>query len=409
MKTSNCLNIFCAVALAFLLNGCARYPAYEISDLFFLNKEYLDMYLGDTVRIIASPSKASYVWTSENDTIASVDQTGLVKAMNYGLTSIIVKSGNVEEKIDVRVLEFIPLTGITVSIESVRISPGNTFKIWAYPDPIGASEYSLTWRSENPEIATVDKNGMVYAVSGGWTNIIVGYGDIETVVPVSVISSEVVLMEAIGLWLFDDPENLLKATIGYDLVPKHRTGGDTPPVYYPVIDTSLKAITVAQGTYFNARHGMKPGEGQKGVNEYTLMFDFKIPQTGLWYSFFQTTTSIWADDAECMINSNNQIGIGIPGYSTATVSEDIWYRLIIAVKLPSSYDIYLDGTRIFTVTRNFTSISVDSRFAIGVPDVMFFCDNDSDDNEMDVSAVAIWDHRLVDEEISILGKANKYE
>jgi hypothetical protein len=370
------------------------------------------MYLGDTARIIASPSKANYVWSSENDTIATVDQTGLVKAMKKGFTTIIVKSGNVEERVDVQIREYIPLTGITPSVESVRFSPGNTFKLWAYPEPTNASECSFTWRSENPRIVTVDRSGELYAISGGETNIVVTSGDLEVKVSVTVVDANVVLMDAVGLWLFEDPDNLLKATIGEDLGVKQTMADEDKISYCAVDDPTLKAVTVSQGTYFVARHGIPPDNAAKNhVNEYTLMFDFKIPELGRFYSFFQTQMFVRASDAECMINPTGHIGIGIPGYSVKTVAEQRWYRLVVAVRLPSAYDLYLDGSRIFTAsqTQYLSSISLDSRFALEIPDVMFFCDNDTDDNEMDASAVAIWNRRLTDEEITILGKASTYE
>jgi hypothetical protein len=412
MKTCNYLNIFYAAALAVMLNGCTRYPAYEITDVFFLNRTTLNMYLGDTARIIASPDKASYVWSSENEEIATVDRTGLVKAENYGFTSIIVKSGDIEDKVDIQVREYIPLTGITPSVESVRFSPGNTFKLWAYPVPADASEYSFTWRSEDTRIVTVNRSGELYAVSGGETNIVITSGDLEAKVSVTVVDANVVLMDAVGLWLFEDPDNLLKATIGEDLGVKHIKVEESLISYYAVDDPTLKAVTVSQGTYFTARHGIEPDDAEKRyINEYTLMFDFRIREPGLFYSFFQTQTYAAHGDAECMINNSNRIGIGVPGYSVKTVEEYVWYRLVVAVQLPSAYDLFLDGSRIFTAsqTQYLSSIGLNSRFALMVPDVLLFSDNDGDDNDIDASAVAIWDRRLTDDEIAILGRANTYE
>jgi hypothetical protein len=286
-----------------LLSGCTRYPAYNISELFFLNRESLDMFLGDTVRIIASPGKASYAWSSENDTIASVDSEGLVEALNYGFTTIYVKSGATEQKIDVHVKEYIPLTGINVAPDSAELSAGNSVKIWAYPYPVEASEYSFKWRTEDPAVATVDQNGTIYAVAGGRTNIVVSSGEIETKIPVVVVFAESILQKALGYWLFDDPDNLMKATIGEDLealcVPYSSVD------YYPVSDPSLKAITVTRGTYLYAYHRMPAGPARL---QYSLMFDFRIPKTGEWYAFYQTTDAAFSGDAECFIDPNNKKG-----------------------------------------------------------------------------------------------------
>jgi hypothetical protein len=52
--------------------------------------------------------------------------------------------------------------------------------------PDNASDATLAWRSENPDVATVDKNGLVTAVAKGVTTIVVGSGSVEKTITVSV-------------------------------------------------------------------------------------------------------------------------------------------------------------------------------------------------------------------------------
>jgi hypothetical protein len=144
------------------------------------------MYTGDEVQLTASPVSENFTWSSENGEVASVSQTGLVKALSEGLSSIIVKSASDEARVDVRVRTFIPLTDISLSIASVKLYVGDKVQIWAYSVPDDASDVILTWRSENPDIATVDRNGAVTAVARGITGIIVASGSIEKTVTVSV-------------------------------------------------------------------------------------------------------------------------------------------------------------------------------------------------------------------------------
>lgn len=417
MKTCNYPNIFFAAALALALNACTRYPAYENADVFFLDKTSLNMYLGDTVRVVASPGKATYSWSCDNEEVVTVDQTGLVKAVNYGFATVTVKSGDAASSIDVNVARFIPLTGISPSTDTVQMSPDNTFQLWAYPVPANASEYSFTWRSEDNSVATVNRGGMITAVAAGTTNIVVSYGGFETRILVEVVSWRSVLKDAVGIWLFDDPDNPLKATRGQDLTAigftfSYETGTVYhDPVWSPI--EGLKAVSVAKGTYFKAVLDMEgDNEDKNRANRYTLMFDFRIRETGLYYSFFQTAAMVFGDDAECMINSSNHIGVGIPGYSQAIVTDYEWYRLVVAVDLyANSYDLYLDGTKIFTGSQTpyaDSSIVPNGRFALNLPILALFCDNTGDDNEIDASGVAVWNRRLTDGEISILGHTTTY-
>jgi hypothetical protein len=415
MKTGNFLNIFYAAALAVMLNGCTKYPSYDITEMFFLNKTVLNMYLGDTARIIASPNNANYVWSSINDSIATVDQTGLVKALRTGLSTVIVQSGDIRASVDVNVAKFVPLDGIRSSEPLVRMSPDNTFQLWAYPIPTNASEYPFTWSTEDPSIATVDRGGMITSVAAGTTNIVISSGDnISIKVPIEVVDWKSVLVDATGVWLFDDPDDPMKATVGKDLYPtviNYDEDRDNVVTWSKI--EGLKAVTVAKKTYFEAPHGIPAdNEALDRVNKYTLMIDFRIRETGLYYSLFQTGKLTYSDDSDCLINNSNRIGTGIPGYSTATVTTYEWYRLVVAADLKNrSYDLYLDGVKIFTGSQTpyISHLGTDGRFALSIPHVYLFCDNDGDDADIDASGVAIWGRRLTDAEITVLGKATTYE
>jgi hypothetical protein len=182
MKTGN---IICLVLLA-LICGCTQYPAYEVTNPPFVNKTSLNMYVGDETQLTASPVGESFVWSSENEEVAKVSQTGLVTAVSEGLSSIIVKSSNDEVRVDVRVRIFIPLTDINLTKTSLRLYKGDKAQIWASSVPEDASDVTFTWRSENPAVAAVDKDGMVTAVSKGVTRVIVSSGTVEKIILVSV-------------------------------------------------------------------------------------------------------------------------------------------------------------------------------------------------------------------------------
>ncbi|MDR1222205.1 MAG: Ig-like domain-containing protein [Tannerella sp.] len=185
MKKGNYFSILCAVLFMSLVN-CTRYPAYEITDQPFVNNSSLDMYIGDEVQLTASPVDSDFRWLSDNESVARVSQTGLVTAVSEGFASIAVTAGGVEVKVDVRVRTFIHVTDISLSITSLTLYVGNKSQIWAYAVPENASVTAFTWRSENPEVATVDKDGIVTAIARGVTNIIVALDDMEKTVPVTV-------------------------------------------------------------------------------------------------------------------------------------------------------------------------------------------------------------------------------
>lgn len=186
MKVKSYFYVFYVIALTSMLySGCADYPAYEITSLPFVNKTSLEMYIGREEQLFASPITKNFTWSSNNESVASVSQTGLIKALAEGLATITVASSDDRATVDVRVREYVPVTDITM-VASLSMFTGESTQVWAYPVPDNASELTVTWRSENPAVATVDKNGIVTAVSRGVTDIIASAGGIEKSVIVTV-------------------------------------------------------------------------------------------------------------------------------------------------------------------------------------------------------------------------------
>jgi hypothetical protein len=172
MKKSNYFSILCAVLLTSLMSGCAEYPAYETPEQLFVNKSSLNMYVGDETLITVSPADGKYTWSSDNESVVKVSQTGLVTATGEGIAVLSVKSENSETKIDVKSKTFIYLDSI-VTVAQLTLPIGVSSRVWAYPRPEDASEVTFTWRSDNPEVATVDQDGYVTVLAEGTANIVV--------------------------------------------------------------------------------------------------------------------------------------------------------------------------------------------------------------------------------------------
>jgi hypothetical protein len=168
---------FCVILLAGMICGCTRYPEKEVTNPPFVNKTALNMYVGDEEQITASPSDATFQWSSDNEEVVRVSQSGVVTALREGLATISVASENDKINIDVRVRTFIPMTDITLPVQSLQLAPGGKAQLWAYPVPEDASE-SVTWASTNPAVATVNQAGMVTALAKGITTVTVGAGDV---------------------------------------------------------------------------------------------------------------------------------------------------------------------------------------------------------------------------------------
>lgn len=197
-----------------------------------------------------------------------------------------------------------------------------------------------------------------------------------------------------GWWLFDNTANLTAAVPGYgnDLV----LVGSHTAVAGP--SSGNGAIEIGVGSHYNLTHGIAPNGGGTRVNEYTLMFDFKVATLGAWHTFYQTDTVVTGSDGDFFKNTSGFLGTWALNYSTTPLAVDMWYRLIIAVDLGTSFKSYLNGSLLLA----HASQVVDDRWSLA-PHLFLFGDDDGDDGLIQVAEVAIWDYALSESEIIALG------
>jgi len=200
----------------------------------------------------------------------------------------------------------------------------------------------------------------------------------------------------VGYWKFQDAANLTKATVGDKLILKGSHSVVSGPAYG---DT---AIRIGIGSYYENAHGIAPNGGGDSVNRYTLMFDFKILNLNKWHTFFQTDTTN-ANDGECFIRPNTssepgRIGTATTGYTEDSIFPNQWYRLVISVNLNHFYRYYLNGTLILDGDTQY----VDDRFAL-TPRILFFADNNQEDDVIDIASVAIFDTCLSSSDVAKIG------
>ncbi|MBI1390989.1 MAG: hypothetical protein GC154_21375 [bacterium] len=205
----------------------------------------------------------------------------------------------------------------------------------------------------------------------------------------------------VGQWDFNDANNRLKATVGADL---QIMGGDARVV--TGINAQDGAVSVPTGVYYLAET-TDPNGGGGYVNQYTLVFDARIPAFGAWYSFYNTNWSN-TNDGEVFISPEGLMGVGATGYSTTAVPEGVWTRFVISVDLAAGYmNYYVDGSLLLATTGR----SVDDRFSLystAQPDnpwVVLLGDDNGDDAEIEVSAMALFAVGLTPAEVADLGKA----
>ena len=142
-----------------------------------LNKSSLELRKGTTETLVATiyPSDAtnqSVSWSSSDISVATVDDKGMVSAVEGGSATITARTNN-GKTAACSVTVTTPVTGVSLNESSLKLNPGESATLVATVLPSTAGNKSVTWSSNNNDIATVDQNGVVTGVANGTAIIIV--------------------------------------------------------------------------------------------------------------------------------------------------------------------------------------------------------------------------------------------
>ncbi|HPB26057.1 MAG TPA: T9SS type A sorting domain-containing protein [Bacteroidales bacterium] len=194
-----------------------------------------------------------------------------------------------------------------------------------------------------------------------------------------------------GRWTFDNASDLLHATIGNDLT----LTGTHVSVPGPVAGDGAVAVDV--GSYYTCTHGIPPNGSGSYVNEYSIMFDIMIDNPKEYHCLLQTNQSN-SNDGDVFFNPNSQLGISATGYTGFSIKANDWYRVVVTVDLGSSLRFYIDGKLVL----NGVSQAVDGTYSLD-PTVLFFADENGEDNMIYVAQVALFNTTLTAAEVRGLG------
>ena len=149
-----------------------------------LNKTELALEVGETGTLTATvaPTNATnkgVTWSSSNNEIATVDN-GVVTAVSAGEAIITVTTEDGAKtatcKVTVNAPQTVPVTGVTLTKTELTLAEGGSEKLTATVEPANATNQTVTWSSNNEQVATV-ADGTVTAVKAGTATIMVTTAD----------------------------------------------------------------------------------------------------------------------------------------------------------------------------------------------------------------------------------------
>lgn len=144
-----------------------------------LDKTNLSLYIGDNDKLNIIPTTeeiTSINWTSSDNSIVKVDNNGNIKALKEGKATVTAKIDDTYEltcSVNVK---------YPINRKNINLKASQQFNIQKQKGVTG----TLKFKSNNPKIATVNKNGTVQGIKKGNTKVVVTRNGVNILVNISV-------------------------------------------------------------------------------------------------------------------------------------------------------------------------------------------------------------------------------
>ncbi len=133
-----------------------------------LDKSSLMLNTGSTSSLTAtvSPSDASnknVTWSSSDNTVAAVDQTGRVTALKAGTATITATTEDGGKTATCTVTVNQPVTGAEIGYGTSEIGVGDSASFGGHVLPFDATNQKISWKSSDDSIVSIDNEGIATA------------------------------------------------------------------------------------------------------------------------------------------------------------------------------------------------------------------------------------------------------
>lgn len=148
-------------------------PATSIT----LNKDAITTYVGSIYQLSAATipvdTTDSITWSSSNSDYATVSDKGLIIGISEGTATITATTSSGLTATCYITVKATPVepTSITLSDTYITLAPEDAKALTATLLPSNTTETTLIWTSSNEDVATVDRNGVITAISEGFATI----------------------------------------------------------------------------------------------------------------------------------------------------------------------------------------------------------------------------------------------
>ena len=256
-------------------------------------------------KLAKAASKLTVEWTSSDESVATVDETGTVTAVAAGETNVTasVKDADIAASTHIKVV--VTPTGVAAPESIDLVTNGeNTKDLDAKLVPADATDVKLAYESSDESVATVDETGKVTAVANGEctiTTYVTAKTEDAEASELSAVAVEAADSEEIDDSVATMPEDLAAMDSAFDVVPE-----DLKAETKVTVTTNVESVTLDKT------------EGVLTVGNTVTVTATVTPDTA-------TNASVtWSssDEAIATVDSEGKITAVAPGTATITAVSD---------------------------------------------------------------------------------------
>ena len=274
-----------------------------------------------------------------------------------------------------------------------------------------ASASELNWQLSTGALFFADQDGEEHTVEIAdlrfWDKMLTAtqiaeLGKVET----SSEPIEVTIPEALGVWTFDNPNDLLAGTGTATLMSaEHATDGSGGVhVYADPISSSMITEGPAEGNGailvpFGASLLMNANLGTSEIGTYSILWDVKGADLSTYVPLLQNDLNNKKDGS--LFFNQNKVGLGGSLYYNGQINNNQWYRIVFVVEAPNKASLYVDGTLVSSCEHN-NAYNLHWKLTTGA---LYFADNDGEEKAIETAEIRFWDKALTLEQVKKLGAA----
>ncbi len=291
-------------------------------------------------KLAKAASKLTVEWTSSDESVATVDETGTVTAVAAGEANVTasVKDADIAASTHIKVV--VTPTGV-VAPESIDLVTNgeNTKGLDAKLIPADATDVKLAYESSDESIATVDETGKVTAVANGEctiTTYVVADAKDADASELSAVAVEAADSEKTDDSVATMPEDLAAMDSAFGVVPE-----DLKAETKVTVTTNVESVTLDKT------------EGVLTVGNTVTVTATVIPDTTTNASVTWTSS----DEAIATVDSEGKITAVTPGTATITATSDS------NPDASAAYAVTVQAKKVVTSTSTKTSSKSNSGYA----------------------------------------------